>query len=138
MRFLSLAAALLITACATEAGYEEALDKWVGHHVDHLVEKWGPPHRAHTLTGGGQVLAYEKNRKTQLGGYTYTTPETSYQSGTTWSHSGGYGSYSGSSTTYTTQTTPVYDLDLRCVTTFTVNAEGIVTKWGTQGNNCIG
>jgi hypothetical protein len=47
-----------------------------------------------------------------------------------------YGSYSGTSTTYVTQRTPIYNVPLSCVTRFIVDSNNIVRSWRWQGNHC--
>ncbi|MGN2393537.1 hypothetical protein, partial [Pelomicrobium sp. G1] len=85
------------------------------------------------LSDGGQVLEYIDQRTMQLGGYTYTEPQTTYQSGSVSAYGsrGGYayGTYSGTSTTYVQKQTPVYNIPLTCRTRFVVNPQGIITNW---------
>ncbi len=65
-----------------------------------------------------------------------TTPQTTYQSGTV-SGPGGYGTYSGTSTTYVTRQTPTYNLDLWCKTRFIADSNGIIETWSWEGNDCV-
>lgn len=132
---------LAVAGCATTANYEKILRSWVGVHVDRLVASWGPPQGSFKLSDGGQVLEYTDQRTMQLGGYTYTEPQTTYHSGSASAYGsrGGYayGTYSGRSTTYVQKQTPVYNIPLTCRTRFTVNPQGIITKWSWEGNNCV-
>lgn len=131
---------LLLGGCATTANYEAILQSWVGKPIDSLVSSWGPPQSGFRLSDGGQVLEYSDQRNMQMPGYTYTTPQTTYQSGTASAYgSGGYasGTYSGTSTTYVQQQTQGYNIPLRCTTRITVNPSGIITSWAWQGNNCV-
>ncbi len=134
-----LALALLFAGCATTANYEAKLQSWVGQPVDNLVASWGPPESSYTLTNGGRVLQYANQRNMQIGGNTYTTPQTTYNAGTANIYgTGGYatGTYSGTSTTYVQQQAPTYNIALTCVTRITANSSGIITNWAWQGNNC--
>lgn len=130
-----------VAGCATTANYEKILRSWVGVHFDRLVASWGPPQGSFKLSDGGQVLEYTDQRTMQLGGYTYTEPQTTYQSGSASAYGsrGGYayGTYSGTSTTYVQKQTPVYNIPLTCRTRFTVNPQGIITNWSWEGNNCV-
>ena len=47
---------LLLTGCATTAGYEKILNSWVGDNADHLVSSWGPPASSYQLTDGGEFF----------------------------------------------------------------------------------
>ncbi|RFC31101.1 MAG: hypothetical protein DID91_2727704414 [Candidatus Nitrotoga sp. MKT] len=130
---------ILLTACATTANYEKMLNSWVGWKVDSLVLSWGPPRSSYPLSDGGRILEFSNQRNVQIGGYTTTVPQTTYNSGTANVYGTGgsaYGTYSGTSTTYIQQTTPVQNIAMQCITRFTVNAQGIITKWNWQGNDC--
>lgn len=131
--------ALLLAGCATSANYSKLLQSWVGSSGDNLVMRWGPPTRSYPLSNGGKVLEYSYQRNIQIGGYTTTVPQTTYNSGTANVHGirgSSYGTYSGSSTTYVQQTTPIQNIAMRCVTRFTINAQGTITNWTWQGNDC--
>ena len=128
-----------LAGCATTAGYEKILNSWVGSNVDNLVMRWGPPGNSYPLSNGGRVLEYSNQRNIQLGGYTATVPQTSYISGkiNVYGSSGlAYGNYSGTTTTYIQQATPVQNISMQCATRFTINAQGTITNWGWQGNDC--
>ena len=130
---------LLLVGCATSANYEKVLQSWVGSSADNLVMRWGPPASSYQLSSGGRVLEYSNQRNIQLGGYTTTVPQTTYTSGTANVYGTGgsaNGTYSGTSTTYVQQTTPVQNIAMQCITRFTVNAQGTITNWAWQGNDC--
>ncbi len=131
--------AILLAGCATTANYEAILRSWVGQPVDNLVSSWGAPQSSFKLSNGGQVLEYSNQRNMQMPGYSYTTPQTTYQNGTVsayGSSGSAYGTYSGTSTTYVQHQTPGYNIALSCSTRITVNSNGIITNWAWQGNNC--
>ncbi|GJM04444.1 MAG: hypothetical protein DHS20C09_04350 [marine bacterium B5-7] len=127
---------ILLTGCfATTENYEAALDTWVGYHTDDLVTVWGVPSKTFTKSDGGMVLEFYNQRSAQIGGHTSTKPVTTYHSGTT--HAGNKQStYSGTSTTYVTETIPAYNLNFYCKTTFITNSMGNVTSWRWEGNDC--
>jgi hypothetical protein len=130
---------IFLSACATTANYEKILSSWVGKNVDNLVLSWGPPASFYPLSDGGRVLQYSNQRNVQFGGYTTMVPQTTYQNGTVNAYGNGgsaYRNYSGTSTTYVQQTTPVQNIAMQCITRFTVNAQGIITRWAWQGNDC--
>ena len=134
-----LVLSLVLSGCATTANYEKILNSWVGSNVDNLVMRWGPPGNSYPLSNGGRVLEYSNQRNVQIGGYTTTVPQTTYNSGTANVYGTGgsaYGTYSGTSTTYVQKTTPVQNIAMQCVTRFTVNAQGVIMNWAWQGNDC--
>ena len=135
-----LVAAMQMFGCATTANYEAALNSWVGVNADQLVSKWGPPQNTFPLSSGGRVLEYSKQRSIQTGGYTYTTPVTTYNSGNVnvYGSGGGsaYGNYTSSSTTYIEKQTPIQTWNMNCATRFTVDASNIIRSWAWEGNDC--
>ena len=101
------------------------------------VSSWGPPQGSFKLSDGSLVIEYIRSRNAQIGGHTYTAPQTTYHSGTAYGSRGSaYGTYSGTSTTYVQKQTPTYNINLMCKTRFTVNPQGIITRWSWQGNSC--
>ena len=130
---------VLLTGCATTANYEKILNSWVCSNVDNLVMQWGPPANSYPLSNGGRVLEYNSQRNVQIGGYTTTVPQTTYNSGSAnvyGTAGSAYGTYSGPSTTYAEKTAPVQNITMQCITRFTVDAQGTITNWAWQGNNC--
>ena len=116
------------------------LSSWDGDTADHLVEPWGPPQSSYKLSDGGHVFEYVREGTMLAGGNTYTVPLTSYTYGNM-SASGtnsGYaiGQYSETTTNYIQKQTPIYNVQLVCVTRFTVDPKGIITHWAWRGNNC--
>jgi hypothetical protein len=132
----ALLCAAFVTGCATEEGYKQILNSWVGADVDQLVMSWGPPDRGYKLNSGGSVLEYGSQRTVTTGGYTTYKPVTTYQSGSVYGNYGGSALYSGSSTTYVPQTSPVYTYDYTCVTRFNVGENNKIVSWSYEGNDC--
>jgi Sel1 repeat len=124
---------LLSVGCATTAGYEQMLQTWVGHSEDELISRWGAPQNVYTLNSGGKVLTYDNRRNVQIGGYTTTVPVTTYQNGTI--NGDVNANYNSTSTTYVQRTTPVQNINMVCITRFTI-VNGVVQSWAWQGNDC--
>lgn len=122
---------MVLSGCATTARYEALLNTWVGDNEDSLVSSWGPPQNIYQMRNGKKLIEYSQGRNVQMGGYSYTTPQTTYQQGVV-----GNTMYSGTSTQYVTQTTPVYNINLWCKTCFTISSNGIIESWRWEGNNC--
>jgi len=68
----------------------------------------------------------------QTGGYTRVEPQTTYQTGTIDGKP-----YSGTSTTYVTETVPIQKHKLYCKTSFVIDAQGKIESWHHEGNNCV-
>ena len=130
--FMFLFMVVFLSGCfPTTDGYKKIVKSWVGAHVDELVSVWGIPNSSFDLSAGGKILEYVHSRTIQSGGYSYSSPQTTNLSGFA---SGSY--WSGTATTYVTQTTPVYSSTYTCKTRFTVNSRGYITKYAFQGNDC--
>src|SRR4030042_4191147 len=124
---------ILTVSCATTANYESILRSWTNVHVDNLISSWGPPQNSYPLSDGGQILEYVRQGAVPIGGYTYYVPQTTYHSGTASAYgnygSYAYGRYSGTSTKYVPQQTPIYNVPLWCKTRFNINKNGIIKRW---------
>jgi len=131
---------LLLVGCATTENYEKLLNTWIGDSADNLVSSWGPPTSSYPLSNGGKVMEYVRARTVQTGGYSYSVPQTTYQSGSTSIYGSGggyaYGTYSGTSTTNVQKMVPVTTLNYWCKTRFTVDNNNRITTWRWEGNNC--
>jgi len=121
-----------LSGCATTAKYEAKLNSWIGSSEDSLVAAWGVPNKTYNLKDGKKTIEYVHKETVQTGGYTYTTPQSTYQSGTI-----GGQSYSGTSTTYVTEVEPIQKYKLSCKTSFMINNSGKVESWHHEGNDCV-
>lgn len=131
--------AMLVAACAipTEENYQKVLNFWKGADADLLVLNWGPPDSSHELSDGRKVLQYTYSKTTITGGDTYTVPRTTYGSGSIYGDYGRIGSYSGTSTAYVTETTPISTTERNCTTRFIVSKDNIIQSWSYEGNWCV-
>ncbi len=84
------------------------------------------------MRDGKKAIAYVHKDTMRTGGYTYRVPQTTYHTGTI-----GDEKYSGTSTEYVTETTPVQKYRLSCKTSFIIDTEGKVESWHHEGNNCV-
>jgi hypothetical protein len=132
MKVLRLLLCLGLFGCATTAKYEAKLNTWIGVSEDSLISFWGVPDKEYHLSDGKKAIEFVQKNTVQTGGYTYTLPQTTYQAGTI-----GKQAYSGTSTTYVTQTEPMRKYRLSCQTSFIINKSGKVESWHHKGNNCI-
>lgn len=131
-RIVALLLCLGLCGCATTAKYEAKLNNWIGASEDSLVASWGVPNKTYNMPDGKKAMEYVHKETVQSGGYTYAAPQTTYQSGTI-----GNKSYSGTSTTYVTETEPIQKYKLSCKTSFMINNSGKVESWHHEGNDCV-
>jgi hypothetical protein len=131
-KILVLLLCLGLSGCATTVKYEAKLNTWIGVSEDSLIAAWGVPDKTYDMRDGKKAIEYVHKDTVHTGGYTYTVPRTTYQTGTI-----GNETYSGTSTTYVTETTPAQKYKLSCKTSFIINNSGKVESWHHEGNNCI-
>ena len=122
---------MVLTGCATTAKYEAKLNSWVGQNEDSLIAGWGVPEKTYQMQDGKKALEFVHKSVVQMGGYTYTQPQVTYHSGSI-----GNKQYSGTSTTYVTEVSPVQRYKLSCKTTFILDTDGKVAGWHHEGNDC--
>lgn len=118
-RFLFICIAVVLTACATTAGYEKALNTWLGMQEIDLVRSWGPPLQTYE-TGGRKFIVYSSRRNVYQPG----TPPT-YQTTVV------------GNTVYTNRIggSPGIIIDRSCTTTFELDGTQVVS-WSYNGNDC--
>ena len=131
-RIFILLLCLGVCGCATTAKYEAKLNTLVGQNEDALIAAWGVPDKEYRLSDGKKAIAYVHKDTVKSGGYTYTYPQTVYQSGTI-----GDKVYRGTSTSYVPETTPIQKFKLSCNTSFVINGDGKVESWHHEGNDCV-
>lgn len=131
-RVMMLVLCLGICGCATTAQYEKKLNTFIGTSEDNLIASWGVPDKTYTLQDGKKAVEFVHKYSSQSGGYLYTTPQTTYYSGTK-----GDKAYSGTATTYVTERTPVQKYKSFCKTSFIIDTDGKVKSWHHEGNNCV-
>lgn len=110
---------LLVSGCATEAGYEKRLDTWVGKDEVSLVRAWGPPHRAYE-TAGVKMLAFVSNSEGWMPGSPGRMSDEFVN---------------GKIVPVYIPATPGYSFVRSCETTFELT-RGRVTRWSWRGNAC--
>ncbi|MFH1622759.1 MAG: hypothetical protein ABIA97_06560 [Candidatus Omnitrophota bacterium] len=131
-KLLLIMLCLGLVGCATTAKYEAKLNNWIGASEDSLVASWGVPNKTYNLNNGKKAIEYVHKDTVQTGGHKYTTPQTTYQTGTI-----GDEPYSGTSTTYVTEIEPIQRYRVYCKTSFIINNSGKVESWHHEGNDCV-
>ena len=56
-----IAAAVVMSSCATAGGYEKVLNSWMGADVSRLIESWGPPTSTYALPDGRTMYTWESH-----------------------------------------------------------------------------
>ncbi len=128
-----------LAGCATTKGYEAVLNSWVGNNESSLISSWGSPQNSYVMANGQRVIEYVRGRNVQIGGYTYTEPQTTYHTGSvnTYGDYNTHGTYSGTSTQYVTKQTPIQNIQFWCNTSFILDSSGTIQTWRWQGNQCV-
>ncbi len=105
--------AILITSCATEAGYREALDVYVDGSEEFLIDSWGTPNNVYEANGY-KYITYYKNSSVQMPA-SYST--------TFYGHSANTIGYGGGS------------VQINCKTTFKIKNKEVIS-YSYEGNGC--
>jgi hypothetical protein len=118
-RFLVIICLAMLSACATTAGYEKALNAWLGSQEIDLVRSWGPPVQTYE-TSGRKFIVYSSQSNVYIPG---TAP--SYQTTVV------------GNTVYSTPVggSPAMNISQSCVTTFELDGSRILS-WSYKGNDC--
>ncbi len=132
--YVALLFLIVITTsgCATTVKYEAKLNTLIGESEDSLIAAWGVPDREYHISDSKKAIEYVRKSTVKMGGDTYIEPRIAYQSGTI-----GNKTYSGTTTQYVTETTPVYKYKLFCKTSFIIDKSGKVESWHHEGNDCV-
>lgn len=101
---------LTLAGCATGPSYQSVMDSYVGASRDQLINKWGYPHRRHTLPGG-EAFEYVRSSSVQMPVMVNHVGNQSYAAG------GGTRSH-------------------YCRTVFELDHSGRVNRVTWQGNSC--
>ena len=118
--FVTMLSVLLsANACATEGGFREMADSWLGHSETQLVSSLGAPHRVYNKISGQRLLTWSFSPNASN-----TSPST------TSGYIGPYGTYYGTTTGGQTTT-----INMWCEVTFTVK-NGRVKSWSYRGPGC--
>lgn len=118
---------LSLAACSGggDAVYEDddALYDWVGESERALVLKWGAPDTVYALTDGNRVLTWRRSRTEKAGGGVYTVTEKRVVDGR-------------EELVPITRQAPVTIRRLECMTNIEIDADGYVTGYKSEGNDC--
>src|SRR5689334_13584377 len=122
IRYLGLAALLLLAACSNPGGGPEHPNPLSlnGVSADDLVKRLGPPQASQDLGNGETVYQYDWSNSYVAGGYTT---------------SGGQ-MYSGSTLNLPRTYVPEQTVTQTCIVQFTLGPDRRVHKINTQGDGC--
>jgi hypothetical protein len=114
-------ACLLLSACATTAKYEAALNGWIGSTEEELVTKWGPPDRVYVAPSGRRILTYVRGESVFIPGAQPIVTTTTV-----------------GNSVYTTQYggSPAMVIPVSCTTDITID-DGRISKWHYEGDYCV-
>ncbi len=132
-----LAGALLLGACATEAGFRKGLDQLIGQPKDQLVVRYGPPIYESRTEDGRRYAQFNLSYVETGGGYVNSVPRTEVVRGTYRDDDGDKRRYKETRTVYDDQYVPPYAIERRCLTTFYFNAANRVASYAYAGEGCV-
>jgi hypothetical protein len=132
-----LAGALLLAACATEAGFRKGLDQLKGQPKDQLIVRYGPPIYEGRTEDGRRYAQFNLSWVERGGGYVNSVPRTEVVRGTYRDDDGDKHRYKETRTVYDDQYVPPYAVDRRCLTTFYFDAAGRVASYAYAGDGCV-
>jgi len=132
-----LAGALLLAACATEAGFRKGLDQLNGQPKDQLIVRYGPPIYEGRTEDGRRYAQFNLSWVERGGGYVNSVPRTEIVRGTYRDDDGDKRRYKETRTVYDDQYVPPYAIDRRCLTTFYFDAAGRVASYAYAGEGCV-
>lgn len=118
-RLVMVLTALLLTACATEAKYQNKLNALKGADELSLIRSWGPPNQVFE-TDGHRFLVYRSSQTIIVQG-AEPMYQTTFSGRTAYTHS-----YGG---------TPDTIMSLDCATTFEI-VDGKIFGTSFSGSNC--
>jgi hypothetical protein len=137
---IALAGALLVAGCATSAKFVTKMDAFIGQPEVAVISAYGVPQGTYALQDGSKVLQYTRASNMVLPGATTMQPVTTNTTGNVTMNQGmrqSTGNYTQQSTTYVPTQGPAMNIALSCTVTFTVDKEGIVRRWNSNGNHCV-
>jgi predicted small secreted protein len=132
-----LAGALLLAACATEAGFRKGLDQLKGQPKDQLIVRYGPPIYESRTEDGRRYAQFNLSWVERGGGYVNSVPRTEIVRGTYRDDDGDKRRYKETRTVYNDQYVPPYAIDRRCLTTFYFDAANRVASYAYAGDGCV-
>jgi predicted small secreted protein len=132
-----LAGALLLAACATEAGFRKGLDQLIGQPKDQLVVRYGPPIYESRTEDGRRYAQFNLSYVETGGGYINSVPRTEVVRGIYRDDDGDKHRYKETRTVYDDQYVPPYAIERRCLTTFYFNAANRVASYAYAGEGCV-
>ena len=63
---------LILSGCATTAGYQKIVDSWMGAEESKLIEAWGVPDNVYQLNETDKVFTYEESSQAIISGNVVT------------------------------------------------------------------
>lgn len=128
-----VAAVPLIVGCATPWRFRETMDAMVGVSMSELVSRMGPPQREYPLPDGTRVLQYSESRAMEIPDFQTTRTVTS----TTQGRVSPYGTFDAETVSHVPVAQPPTTVHLSCTINITIDPQGVVRRWSSQGNHCV-
>ena len=138
-RLIIAAVTLQLAGCATQAGFSQLMNGYIGQPESALIARLGVPSSTHQLDSKSKMLQFDKSRTIVLPGMTTSTPVRTTTNGQVSVGQMGQlpatGTYTSTSTTWVPSKAPDVTIAQQCSVRFKVDS-GIVTSWSADGNAC--
>jgi hypothetical protein len=141
MRKILFATAIaMLAGCATQAKFQTKMDNFIGQSETIVIGTYGPPQNSYVLNDGGKVIQYTRGGTIVMPGATTYEPVKTNTYGNMTLNQGARtttGTYNQTSTTYVQQQAPSIPINLSCTVNFTIDKQGVVRRWSSEGNHCV-
>lgn len=140
LRLFGIVVLALTAGCATSQKFVTKMNGFVGQSELAVVSVYGPPQESYTLNDGSKVIQYTRGGNIVIPGATTYQPVTTRTTGNLTLNQGlqqTTGNYTQQSTTYVQNQAPATNIALSCTVTFTIDPNGIVQRWSSNGNHCV-
>lgn len=140
LRLLGIACLSVLVGCATSQKFASKMDGFIGQPEIAVISVYGVPQGTYTLTDGTKVITYTRGSNMVLPGATTYEPVRTTTTGNLTLNQGlrqATGNYNQQSTSYVPTQAPATNIALSCTVTFTVDTQGIVRRWASNGNHCV-
>lgn len=130
----------MLAGCATQAKFQAKMDNFLGQSEAVVIGNYGPPQNSYVLNDGSKVIQYTRGGTIVMPGATTYQPVTTNTYGNMTLNQGmraTTGAYNQTSTTYVQQQGAAIPINLSCTVNFTIDKEGVVRQWNSEGNHCV-
>lgn len=144
VKLLVVGLGIFASACETipyedrVKAYEDSMTaRFVGQSADVLVLTYGPPSSSYKLTDGREVLQFEFQTSSTVGGESYTSLENVTRSRVITDRDGTSRTVQETRTIPIVNTSPIRTINRDCKRRFVVGLDKKVERFNWEGNSCF-